>query len=247
MPHSLTTLLLAQRQAGTQLTDLPADLVPQDLATAYAIQNETVAALGPIGAWKVSPMPETGTPFCSPIPAFSVHQSGSDLRRADYADFGIEVEVAVTLARDLPARDGDYTPADLRGAIGSVHVALELLASRYADRSKMPQLANFADLQSNGCVVLGPSVDPTTLPEFGNQELNLYLDDALTETKPGGATTENVLAALAWLANHVVGRGLMLKAGDVIITGARIGPVPFAGKVARAEAPGLGVVSATFN
>ena len=248
MTNALTTLLLAQRAAGTTLADLPADLVPPTLVDAYAIQSETVAALGPVGAWKVTPMPAEGEPFASPILARDVHNSGSTLRRADLPGLGIEVEVAVTLATDLPAKAGGYSAGAVRAAIGSIHVVLEVLASRYRDRKAVPRLAGFADLQSNGAVVVGPAVVTPQLPEFGIQAMSLALDGMQVQSTTGDATTENVLAALAWLADHAAARGLPLKAGDVVITGARLGPQAstFTGTSAVATAPGLGTVSAAF-
>jgi len=248
MTKALTSLLLAQRAAGTTLADLPADLVPETIVEAYAIQNETIAALGTIGAWKVTPMPAEGEPFCSPILARDVYNSGATLRRADLPGLGIEVEVAVTIATDLPARAGGYSPAAVKAAIGSIHVVLEVLASRYHDRKAVPRLAGFADLQSNGAVVVGPAVVVTQLPEFGAQVMSLALDGVQVQSTNGDATTENVLAALTWLADHAAARGTPLKAGDMVITGARLGPQPstFTGTSAVATAPGLGTVAASF-
>jgi 2-keto-4-pentenoate hydratase len=245
MTHRLTTLLLAHRQAGTPIIDLPADLVPANAAEAFAIQDETVSALGPVGAWKVTPLgPEM---FCSPILATDVHTDGATLNKADYRGLEIEVEIAVTIGTDLPAKAGGYTPADLKTAVSSLHVVLEILATRYPSRTAAPKLAGIADLQSNGAVVVGPAVSPADWPEFGAQALSLSFDGTEVQTSPGNSTTENVLAALAWLANNAAARNLPLKAGDVVITGARLGPKALeAGIRVTAEAPGLGTVSARF-
>ena len=248
MTNALTTLLLGQRAAGTTLANLPTDLVPATLADAYAIQTETIAALGRVGAWKVTPMPAEGEPFCSPILAGDVHASGATLQRANLPGLGVEVEVALTIATDLPAKADGYSADAVKAAIGSIHVALEVLASRYLDRKAVPRLAGFADLQSNGAVIVGPAVVSPQLPEFGAQAMSLALDGTEVQSTTGNATTENVLAALAWLADHAAARGLPLKAGDVVITGARLGPqnATFTGTSAVATAPGLGTVSATF-
>lgn len=246
MTAPLTDLLLAHRAAGTTIADLPADLVPQTADEAYTVQSETIAALGAVGAWKVQPLPETGEPFAAPILKSAVFADGAALRRADYAGLGIEVEVAITLGTDLPGKAGGYAATDIVPAIASVHIALEMLASRYADRRGVPQLAGIADLQSNGAVVLGPPVTLADLPEFGAQQMTLRLDGKDAGTTSGDATTANMLGALAWLANHTAARGLPLTAGTVVITGARIGPVAFSGQSVLAEAPGLGSVSASF-
>lgn len=247
MQHKLTEVLLRHRSSGILIVDLPADAAPQTVEDAYRVQNETVAALGPVGAWKVQPMPEAGVPFAAPILARTVLADGAILRAADFPSLGIEVEVAVTLSRDLPRQDQDYTAADLPSAIGSFHVALELLASRFIDRSKVPQLTGIADLQHSGAVVLGPPVSVASLPEFGTQPMSLSMDDVIVAKTSGNASTANMMAALAWLANHAIARGLHLTAGDVVITGARLGPVPLRGSSIRAHAEGLGSVSAVFR
>jgi 2-keto-4-pentenoate hydratase len=246
MTMPLTDLLLAQRANNTLIETLPAGLVPPDRATAYAIQDETVAALGPVGAWKVAPMPSDGVPFCAPILKRDVHHSGVELKRSGLAGLGIEVEIAVTLRSDLPPKAGGYQPGDIQAAIGSIHLAIEVLASRYRDRTAVPQLAGIADLQSNGAVVVGAAVSAEELPEFGEQALSLSFDGEVVQTSAGNASTDNVLRSLAWLADHAAERGTPLKAGDVVITGSRLGPTPFGGAVAAAEAPGLGSVSVRF-
>ncbi|WIJ26390.1 fumarylacetoacetate hydrolase family protein [Devosia sp. RR2S18] len=214
------------------------------MAAAYAIQDETIAALGCLGAWKISPVPQQGEPFCSPLPAESLHTDGTQLSLTDFKGLGVEVEVAVTLARDLAAGS---SPQDARQAIGSVHLALELLSSRYSDRTAVPQLAAFADLQSNGAIVLGPAIYFGEMPEFGTQALSLELDGERAAETAAGSSTDNVLAALAWLADHASRRGSPLTAGTVVTTGARLGPVDFGGRKATANAPGLGAVTATFH
>lgn len=247
MTQKLTQLLLDHRVSGELIADLQLDLVPQTADEAYRIQNETIAVLGPVGAWKVQPMPETGQPFAAPILARTIFADGAELRTADFPSLGIEVEVAVTLNRDLPSREMDYTAEDLQAAIGSVHLAFEVLASRFIDRLKVPLLAGIADLQHSGAIVLGSAVTPATLPEFGTQSIELSIDGAVVAVTQGNATTSNMLTALAWLANHTAGRGLPLKTGDVIITGSRIGPLPVSGKKIVASAPGLGTLTANFR
>ena len=66
MPQKLTELLLDHRASGVLIADLAPDLVPQTAGEGYRVQDETVAALAPVGAWKVQPMPETGLPFAAP-------------------------------------------------------------------------------------------------------------------------------------------------------------------------------------
>jgi 2-keto-4-pentenoate hydratase len=237
MRDSLAKILIQHRASGILIGALSPDVAPQTVEHDYRIQNDTIAALGPLGAWKVQPMPASGEPFTAPILAHTIFASGATLRTADFPGLGIEVEVAVTINRALPALPQGYSPADMQAEIGSMHIALELLASRFVDRKSVPQLTGIADLQSTGGIVLGAVVPTDALPELGQQHMTLSVDGREVAATPGNATTDNVLAALAWLANHTAARGLPLKAGDVVITGARLGPVPLTGKLVQAQAP----------
>lgn len=246
MPHPLTEILISHRASGTLIADLPASAVPQTADEAYQVQFETVTSLGPIGAWKVQPIPESGQPVASPLLANTIFSDGVTLRAADFPDTGIEVEVAVIINRHFPATPQGYVAADMRDAIDSIHIALEILSSRFVDRRKMPPLATTADLQSASGIVLGAAVPAKDLPEFGQQAMSLSFDGVEAQTTSGNATTDNLLSSLAWLANHAAARGLALKPGDVVITGSRLGPLTPTGQKVLANAPGLGSVSASF-
>lgn len=246
MTLPLTQLLVSHRATGVLIDELSADLVPADLETAYQVQTETALALGPVAAWKVAPFPEQGEPFTSPLLASVVFGDKASLELSLLADPGIEAEIAVTLNRDLPLREADYGTEDVRAAIGSLHLAIEVIASRFLDRAKQPSLVGIADLQNNGAVIVGPARSADNGLEFGGQTIRMAVDGAEIGRVEEGATTANMLRSLAWLANHAVKRGLALKAGDVIITGARIGSLPLNGKVVTVEAEGFEPVTASF-
>lgn len=247
MTHPLTDLLLAHRANRTLIDTLPAALEPVDAQTAYQVQTETVHALGPVGAWKVQPYPEQGEPFTAPILSNTVFQDGVELSREDFAGLAIEGEIAVKFNRALDGKPGGYTVDDVRDAIGSLHIAIEVLGSRFIDRTSVPALVGIADLQSNGAVVVGPAMSANTWPELAEQALRLTVDGVEIASTAGNGSTLNTLTSLAWLANHAATRGLPIKAGDVIITGARLGPLPLDGKHVEISGDGFASVSATFS
>lgn len=242
----LTQLLLAHRASGTLVDGLSPDLVPADLETAYRVQTETALALGPVGAWKVGPYPKQGEPFASPVLRSTVFAHNATLDAAAFTEPGIEAEIAVTLKRDLPLRETDYTADELSAAVGSLHLAIEVITSRFLDHTRQPALVGVADLQNNGAIIVGPAKSAANWPEFGSQSISMAVDSAEIGTVAKGATTANVLRALSWLANHAAKRGLALKTGDVIMTGARIGSLPLHGKTVTVEADFFEAVTAKF-
>lgn len=174
-------------------------------------------------------------------------QDGAALRPGDYPGIAVEAEIAVTLARDVQGAGNRLTTEDVRAAIGTLHVAIEILASRFVDRKKVPPLAGIADLQHSGAVVVGPGISPGNWPELSHQALSLEMDGTEIARTAGNSSTENMLTSLAWLANHAVAYGLPLKAGDVVITGARLGPLALEGSQVVVKGAGLGSVSARFS
>lgn len=246
MRHPLTDLLMAQRLKGELIDAVPEALLPADLETAYRVQTEMAAAIGPVGAWKVQPYPASGEPLASPIPRSVVFTDGAEVALGTAAKLFVEAEVAVTLKDDLPGADGGYDADALRDAIGTAHLAIEILASRFADPAGLPALAGIADFQNNGAVVAGPAMAFSGLPDLGRLGMDLLVDGTCIGQVADGPSTERTLRSLAWLANHAAARGLPLKAGDVIITGARIGALPLDGRSITVAAPGLAPVTATI-
>jgi 2-keto-4-pentenoate hydratase len=65
----------------------------------------------------------------------------------------------------------------------------------------------------------------------------LALDGRSAGSARVGLTLADLLAPVVWLANHAMTRSNGLRCGDIVITGARIGPVPLL-NATRVEARG---------
>lgn len=212
----LAQALIDAHEGGPLVHEVPPGLVPQDTPGAFALQDAIISRLGPVAGWKVAAGsgPE---PMCAPLPASRYFPDGAQLDGVKHRFVLVEVEVAVTLGADLNASASD---ADVEAAIASIHPALEFVGSPFPDRAAQSRNLLNGDLQSNGAVVVGPAVSmgPDTL---ATQVTQLLLDGAVAHEVDRGASWEETLAALAFLASHASGRGLPLRKGHVIITGAR--------------------------
>src|SRR6266446_101837 len=69
-------------------------------------------------------------------PIFTVSASPGRFPAKTQRLFGIEAEIAFRLARDLPKRDKPYTRDEIVAAIASMHPAIELVDTRFADFAK---------------------------------------------------------------------------------------------------------------
>ncbi|CAM3059149.1 fumarylacetoacetate hydrolase family protein [Paracoccus nototheniae] len=221
-PTSAARVLLDVRAGAPRPAGLPA--TPADTAGAYAVQTGVMRALGGRVSWKMALLGGRDR-HAAPMPAGEVAASGASLPALPH-DAAIEVETAFILGADLPAKT---TPATALDAVAEVRLAFELVASRYADRTAVPPLAVMADSFSSAGIVLG-DVIPDWRGDL-NQPLGLTLAlDGLPVAAPEQAPTLSDTAEfLAWLATHAAEQDMPLVAGTVIITGARIGPIPLHG------------------
>lgn len=229
---------------------VPASRVaPAGVEEAYAIQDRVALALGGIGGWKVGAKGPEREPTCAPLPAPCIVASPVALPDGAWRARGIETEIALRLAQDLPPRAQGYTRLEAEAAIGEVFVAIEVVESRIEGFPQADPLAMHADLFSHGGLVIGAPApreawigDASRLCAtqwFGGEEV----------ARTGGANPAGDLGRLlAWLANHCSMRGHGLRRGQVVTTGSCTG-MQFAppGATVRGAIEGLGEVAVSFR
>lgn len=211
----------------------------------YAIQRRVVAALGDaIGGWKIGAGGPDETPLYAPIPAQAIHASGVTLSIADFPGALIEAEIAFRLRRDLPPRPEPYDAATVAAAVEMLP-ALEIYRSRFHDPSAASQPENLADCLANAGLVVGDPGSPTASPADPVWDIDLVVDGETREGRGLRHPVGDPRRLVVWLANHLAGRGDMLRAGQVVTTGALVlGPL---GRDNRGEWRGIGAVSVRFG
>jgi 2-keto-4-pentenoate hydratase len=134
-----------------------------------------------------------------------------------------EPELACFLKRELPPRGRAYGKAEVLDALGDVHLALDLLGSRYSHPASLTFPELLADGLFNAGLVIGPSVEfidgatPDDLPaEF---TISLTVAGETSVDHEGRHPDGSVLSPIVWLANFLRERGLGLQAGQAVITG----------------------------
>lgn len=210
-------------KADRKIAALPTS--PASLDEAYGVQNAVVAGLGGVAGWKVSPLRPGDAPRCCPLPQRVFHSHKNTFDAAFLASCLAEVEIGVRLGADLP--DGEVTVSDVANAIATVHPIVELVVSRFQAGLEAPDLDRAADLQNCGGVVLGEGIADWRGLEFADLVAELTVGGQVGRATVTHPTTDQTLAALAWLGTHAArDRGQPMKAGTFIITGARFGPAP---------------------
>ena len=233
-PVPAATTLLRVRRDRTILEALPDG--PASEAEGAAVQRalaELVGAFPPAG-FKIG---ATGSRMqaylgvAAPIGGFmraeDIHRGHADLRFADYIRPGVECEVAVRLAHDLPP--GPCTLEQALAATGDFVAGIEVVENRFGDLKTLGTPALVADQMYHAAAVIGASID---FPgDWRSLEIGALRGRISVE---GGASDEGVtsdllghpLNGLAWLAGSPLAAAFGgLKAGQVVMLGSVTPPV----------------------
>ncbi len=253
--------LVAARRGARRIAECPAAWRPADLAEAYRLQQAVARELGAIGGWKVgaitaeqrSTMGVAG-PVGAPLPFETMHDASAGaprLRLAGFIEPRIECEFAFQLGRDLPARPTAYRRDEVRAAVASLRVAIEIVDPRLPHGSG--PLAEIADGFNNGGFVVGPSTSAWHAIDFATTQIVLTRIEANGRARElarghGRAILDgDPFAAVVLLANAPPDAGRGLRAGDIVTTGSCTGAprVPGPGEY-RAEFAGIGSIAFSF-
>ena len=211
-------------------------------ATMLAVRDQEVArGAEPLG-WKVgfgAPAALAALGLDRPIVGFLTRDrllpSGSPVSVAGWTKPVLEAEVAAHLAADLGP---GASPAEALAAVGGWSVAIELADVTFAPTDVEEILAGNI---YHRWVLLGPVVPSLPSP----LSFSVSRDgEELAATADPEALTGELGFVLASVADALAASGVGLAAGDVVITGSVVPPVPVAGGGSwRVGADGLGEVA----
>ncbi len=221
--HDAARLLLSARRDPTQkLHSLPEAMRPRTEEQAYLVQRGVMAELGGIGGWKVGSPNPTGPFTCAPLPAAGVQASPGHVSTEHCTDGGVEAEIAVRLARDLPPRDAPYGPEEVLDAVASAHPAIEVLQSRYVDPDRVDPLSALADSLAHFGLVVGPAVAGWRSINLDAEQVALQVNGQEMKRRTANPAGD-MLRLLGWLANHGAHWAGGLRAGQYVTTGSWTG------------------------
>ncbi len=230
MTHSTTfaeaaNILLSRRTPGTKAARLATALRPQSMDDALAIQAEQVQQRRDnVSAWKcLLPIGENKF-MVAPIFSDTVQRGAQCSLMRDNNVVRIEPEIAFVLNQDLPAQSADYSNAEIDNAIGSCHMALELMQARYADDSGVEFYESLADCLVNQGLYLGPEIDKTAAYAASTMQINVS-QSGKKQTFAGQHPNQLPQNPVYWLINYMSKRGTDFKAGQAIITGSYAGVI----------------------
>jgi 2-keto-4-pentenoate hydratase len=222
------------------------------LDDSYAVQERYVSLLKPrcgaaigykigLTSQRMQAMCGIPHPIAGVVLADRLHHSGARLATADYGRMGLEFEIAVRMASDLPAGGPAWTPENIAEHVAGVCAAIEIVDDRAADYAELDVLSLVADNSWNGGVILStfcsdwPALDAVsgTISRNGTEIDRGYGRDALGHP----------FAPLAWLANALAAKRQSLKSGEIVMTGSLVTTrFPTETETYRFELEGIGAV-----
>lgn len=164
---------------------------------------------------------------------------------SEFCHARVEPEIAFVLA--APVRAG-MTPQEALACVSRIHVALEVIDSRYRDFVfTLPDVV--ADNCSSARFVIGDGIRPQALPSgarLDNLGVVMSVDGKVVETASSAAVLGNPLRALCELAAMLEREGTQLAADQVILSGGATAAITLASSnVVTAEIEHLGVARLT--
>jgi 2-keto-4-pentenoate hydratase len=147
--------------------------------------------------------------------------TGITLPSSRFAGLAIEGELAVRLARDIPA--ADLSKTQLSDAIESVFAVIEL--HNFIIRRGEPSAA---ELIANNAIHAGfvYATDPSSTLHSDPKTLRIELDDVEVATVCGTKLTCTILESLNWLADELTRHRKELRAGQTILCGSIADLIP---------------------
>ena len=180
-------------------------------------------------------------PVAGTVLADRIVTSGARLDPVRYGRLGIEFEICVRLAHDLPPRAAPYAPAEVAEVVDGVCPAIEIIDDRGADYAVLDAVSLVADNAWNEGIVLGAFRQD--FPDLARVNGTASLNGTVIGSGTGADVLGHPLAAIAWLAQHLGSRGRRLEAGDLVMTGSIVATrFPQRGEHYRFGIPGLGSV-----
>ena len=247
---------LEMRQSRTRYRPLDGAVRAAPLEDAYRIQDALHRLLGESGrgriaGWKIAltskamqQMTGVDQPAAGAIFSTAVLSSPARIDLADFHHLGVEFEVAVRLADDLPAGGGPWTRQSVAGRVAACLPAFELVEDGDADYKTLDAFTLIAQNTWNGGVVLGNPVTAWKSVDLEQAVTRAWINGQPAGQGKTGDALGHPFEAVAWLANLLNGRGRMLTRDMIVMTGSSITTkFPARGDSVRFAIDGLGEIS----
>jgi 2-keto-4-pentenoate hydratase len=257
--------LLPAWQAHARFDGLAPQCRPTSRAEGYQIQRALFEASGePALGWKIAATSVAGQqhigvsgPLAGRLSAARCLADNSELPLSHNYMHVIEAEFAFLMGRDVghELASGVGSPntplsmSQVMDCVAGLHIAIEVPNSRYVDFVGAGEAQLIADFACACNVVLGPRApDHWRDTDLSQHAVTVRCGNEIVATGSGANVLGDPRIGLTWLANELLLQGQQLKAGEVVMTGTCVVPVPVAaGDAMTADFGPFGQVRARFK
>jgi len=251
--ETLARAFVSARLKGLFLPQFPGPL-PADLAGAYAVQDAAIA-LWPdeIAGWKIGKIPpEHATMLGAASLAGPVFRK--DVRRftpdktVEYGIYmggfaAVEAEFMFEIGEDAPPGKTSWSTAEAVGLVKRMFCGVETAGSPLSTINVVGPRAVVSDFGNNNGLIVGPEVPDWSARDMAELVCESFIDGKSVGKGSAANVAGGPMEPLRFVAELCAGRGLPLKAGMLITTGAitgihDVGP----GQIARVAFKGFGAV-----
>ena len=216
------------------LQQLPANFAPRTIEEGAAAQH-ALAALGDNGdpaGFKIGATAKRMQDYlglAGPAAGFmaqsGMYASGAVLTFADFVQPGVECEIVVKLAKDLPP--GPCTAEQAAACVGEFTAGIEIVENRYGDIAALGTPTLIADQVFHAACIRGETggVDWQTL-DIPGLIGRMSVDGVARMDGKAGDLLGHPMNCLAWLAGSPVAAAFGgLRAGQVVMLGSVTPPI----------------------
>lgn len=243
-------------QSGEVIDSLPPASRPTTRQEGYAIQAlvETRSAR-PLFGWKIAATSAAGQkhigvsgPLSGRLLAERAFPDGTTLIFGHNRMRVAEPEFAFRFGDDIRPREAPYAVDEVLARVDTLHPAIEIPDSRFADFVHAGEAQLIAD---NACAhefVLGDAAPESWRAiDLAAHPVRAMIAGRITRDGSGRNVLGDPREALTWLVNEATALGQTLKADQVVTTGTCMVPLPILpGDAVTADFGPIGRVSARF-
>jgi 2-keto-4-pentenoate hydratase len=231
--QALAAQFVEARLRAASLARYPGD-APDTLAAAYAVQDAAIS-LWPdqVAGWKVGLVqPRYRASFGAERIAGPIFKGQiAHAERAGVSElpmiaggFGaVEAEFVLAVGRE-PAPDKlAWTPEEALACAGGMFIGIEFAGSPFAGINDLGPAVTASDFGNNAGLVLGGEVEDWRDRALSELTAQMRIDGDRVGSGSALDVPGGPLAAFAFILGHCAARGIALKVGDLVSTGAVTG------------------------
>jgi 2-keto-4-pentenoate hydratase len=251
--QAIAAAFVAARRAGRALSDFPGQ-IPADLVAAYACQDAAIA-LWPdaVAGWKVGYIAAaqrdgSGDPrLVGPIFRNAVWSD----RPSEVLDIpvfvggfaAVEAEYIFRLGQDVPEGKTEFSRDEALALVAALHVGVETAGSPLATINQLGPRVVVSDFGNNAGLILGPEIPDWTRVSASSLRCHCHIDGLPVGSGGAESVPDGLAASLAFALGRCARRGIRLRAGALVTTGAATGIHDIrVGQVARLDFEGIGSI-----